>query len=95
MDMLDAMLAWLPSLTDLVIYGAMASAAGAIYIISFMGIVGSFYRLAGVEAQAQRWLASGLRRRSDCGTRQRLHGALIELSELRPTLAHFAAAPAA
>lgn len=50
------MLAWLPSLTDLVIYGAMASAAGAIYIISFMGIVGSFYRWALAQPRGRvRW----------------------------------------
>lgn len=44
MDAFDVMLGWLPSLTDLVIYGAMASASAAIFAISFFGIVGSFYR---------------------------------------------------
>ena len=46
MDLLDVALAWLPTMTDLVIYGSMATAAAAIYTISYFGIIGSFYRCA-------------------------------------------------
>ncbi|PRW57634.1 hypothetical protein C2E21_3635 [Chlorella sorokiniana] len=60
MDVLDALLSWLPSITDLVIYGAMASAAAAIFIISFFGIVGSFYRDTNPLLPATRALAAAL-----------------------------------
>ncbi|KAI7837232.1 hypothetical protein COHA_008921 [Chlorella ohadii] len=60
MDALDLMLGWLPSLTDLVIYGAMASASAAIFAISFFGIVGSFYRDTNPLLPATRALAAAL-----------------------------------